>query len=97
MMKSLARGGGGGLPGMPAIPGTRKGRQAAPPSRKSKSGNPARRAAEEKEAAARAAGARTTAAHNAFGMGGGAAGSAEETADFDPSTLPKGFEKFLGK
>ncbi|MEP6797551.1 MAG: signal recognition particle protein, partial [Lapillicoccus sp.] len=97
MMKSLARGGGGGLPGMPAIPGTRKGRQAAPPSRKSKSGNPARRAAEEKESAARAAGARTTAAHNAFGMGGGAAAGAEETADFDPSTLPKGFEKFLGK
>ncbi len=100
MMKSLARGGGGGLPGMPAIPGARKGKQAPPQRKKSKSGNPARRAAEEREEAARASGARVSSAQSAFGLGGGSgagASGADDPADFDPSSLPKGFEKFLGK
>ncbi|WP_295695723.1 signal recognition particle protein [Lapillicoccus sp.] len=100
MMKSLARGGGGGLPGMPAIPGARKGKQAPPQRKKSKSGNPARRAAEEREEAARASGARVSSAQSAFGLGGGSGAGesgADDPADFDPSSLPKGFEKFLGK
>ena len=100
MMKSLARGGGGGLPGMPPIPGARKGKQAPPQRKKSKSGNPARRAAEEREEVARASGARTSAAHSAFGLGGGSGAGplgADDPGDFDPTTLPKGFEKFLGK
>ena len=99
MMKSLARGG-GGLPGMPAIPGARKGKQAPPQRKKSKSGNPARRAAEEREEAARASGARVSSAQSAFGLGGGSgahAAGADDPAGFDPSSLPKGFEKFLGK
>jgi signal recognition particle subunit SRP54 len=98
MMKSLARGGGGGLPGMPGIPGTgKRGRQQQPQRRKSKSGNPAKRAAEERAAAERAAAGRANAAASAFGAPGGADGKGDPMADFDPSNLPKGFEKFLGK
>ncbi|MGW5238749.1 signal recognition particle protein [Monashia sp. NPDC004114] len=98
MMKSLARGGGGGLPGMPGIPGTgKRGRQQQPQRRKSKSGNPAKRAAEERAAAERAAAGRANAAASAFGAPSGADGKGDPMADFDPSNLPKGFEKFLGK
>ena len=100
MMKSMARGGGGGLPGMPGIPGAGKRGKQAPQRRKSKSGNPAKRAAEERAAAEKAASGRAASAANAFGAPGanGAQGEdADPLAGFDPSNLPKGFEKFLGK
>ena len=101
MMKSMARGGGGGLPGMPGVPGTgKRGRAQQPQRKKSKSGNPAKRAADERAAAEKAASGRSAAAASAFGVpGAGAdgAGSGEDPmAGFDPSNLPKGFEKFLG-
>jgi signal recognition particle subunit SRP54 len=100
MMKSMARGGGGGLPGMPGIPGTGKRGKQAPQRRKSKSGNPAKRAAEERAAAEKAASGRAASAASAFGApgtNGSAAGDdADPLAGFDPSNLPKGFEKFLG-
>ncbi len=93
MMKSLARGGGGGLPG---LPGARKagGSKAAPARRKAKSGNPAKRAAQEKAASERAASARSSPAGSAFGLPGG---TDPGTADLDPASLPKGFEKFLSR
>jgi signal recognition particle subunit SRP54 len=95
MMKSLARGGGGGLPGMPGIPGTgKRGKPQQAQRKKSKSGNPAKRAAEERALAQKASEVRTAAAQGAFGAPGKEA--AEALADFDPSNLPKGFEKFLG-
>jgi len=100
MMKSMARGGGGGLPGMPGIPGAGKRGKQAPQRKKSKSGNPAKRAAEERAAAEKAASGRAASAANAFGAPGanGAQGEdADPLAGFDPSNLPKGFEKFLGK
>ncbi len=101
MMKSMARGGGGGLPGMPGIPGAgKRGKQQQPQRRKSKSGNPAKRAAEERAAAEKAASGRAASAASAFGAAGanGAQGEdADPLAGFDPSNLPKGFEKFLGK
>ncbi len=94
MMKSMARGGGGGLPGMPGIPGKgKRGRQQQPQRKKSKSGNPAKRAAEERAAIERANAPRQPAG-SSFG---GADGSADPLAGLDPSNLPKGFEKFLGK
>jgi len=103
MMKSMARGGGGGLPGMPGIPGTgKRGKQQQPQRKKSKSGNPAKRAAEERAAAEKAASGRAASAASAFGApgagGANGAGAADEDplAGFDPSNLPKGFEKFLG-
>jgi signal recognition particle subunit SRP54 len=101
MMKSMARGGGGGLPGMPGIPGTgKRGKQQQPQRRKSKSGNPAKRAAEERAAAEKAASGRAASAASAFGApganGAGAGEDADPLAGFDPSNLPKGFEKFLG-
>jgi len=103
MMKSMARGGGGGLPGMPGIPGTgKRGKQQQPQRRKSKSGNPAKRAAEERAAAEKAASGRAASAASAFGASGangagaGAGDDADPLAGFDPSNLPKGFEKFLG-
>ena len=89
MMKQLARGGGPGIPGMPAIPGARRGKQQAPQRRKSKSGNPAKRAAEERAAAERATTARQQGAGSAFG------GPAASTEAKDVS-LPKGFDSFLG-
>ncbi|MFC7596873.1 signal recognition particle protein [Terrabacter sp. GCM10028922] len=105
MMKSLARGGGGGLPGMPGmpgIPGTGKRGKQQPQRKKSKSGNPAKRAAEERAAAEKAAAGRAASAQNAFGVPGSGNGSAPASDDadpmagFDPASLPKGFEKFLG-
>ena len=93
MMKQLARG--GGMPGMPPIPGMggkRKGKQAPPQRKKSKSGNPAKRAAEERAAAERLAKGGSDGG-SAFGAGAdGGAG----LSDLDPSQLPKGFDKFLG-
>jgi len=88
MMKSLARG--GGIPGMPGLGGGagKKGRQPAPQRKKSKSGNPAKRAAEERAEAQKAT---ERPAGSSFG-----AGQADPAA-FDPSQLPAGFEKFLGK
>ncbi len=105
MMKSLARGGGGGIPGMPALPGARKGRGGPPPKGRSKSGNPAKRAQEQRAASDRATEARQNAAKNAFGVPqGGEAGDAGApgagvtgAGAFDASKLPRGFEKFLGK
>ena len=106
MMKSMARGGGGGLPGMPGVPGTgKRGRPQQPQRKKSKSGNPAKRAADERAAAEKAASGRSAAAASAFGMpgaggadgaGAGAGQGDDPMAGFDPSNLPKGFEKFLG-
>jgi len=99
MMKSLARGGGAGLPGMPGLPGMggggKRGRSQQPQRKKSKSGNPAKRAAEERAAAQRAAEGRAKSAASAFGVPGG--DGADPAADLDLSKLPKGFEKFLGK
>ncbi|HVD24117.1 MAG TPA: signal recognition particle protein, partial [Lapillicoccus sp.] len=96
MMKSLARGGGAGLPGMPGVPGAgRKGGRGAPAQRrKSKSGNPAKRAAEERAAAERSAAARSAAAGSAFGLPSGSDG--DGASQLDPANLPAGFEKFLG-
>jgi signal recognition particle subunit SRP54 len=97
MMKSLARGGGTGLPGMPGVPGAgRKGGRGAPAPqrRKSKSGNPAKRAAEERAAAERSAAARSAAAGSAFGLPSGSDG--DGASQLDPANLPAGFEKFLG-
>jgi signal recognition particle subunit SRP54 len=100
MMKQLARG--GGMPGMPGMPGGgsgpgKRGRQQAPQRKKSKSGNPAKRAAEQRAASERPA----APAGGAFGAGP-AAGAPGAPAGFDPpaidpASLPKGFEKFLGK
>lgn len=93
----------GGLPGMPGIPGTgKRGKQQQPQRKKSKSGNPAKRAAEERAAAEKAASGRAASAASAFGApgagGANGAGASDEDplAGFDPSNLPKGFEKFLG-
>ncbi|WP_068403048.1 signal recognition particle protein [Kribbia dieselivorans] len=93
MMKQMAKG--GGMPGMPGMPGSgRKGRQPKQVKKKGKSGNPAKRAAEEKAMAEKAAGRGSGGgAGSAFGAGPGAGGM----PDLDPSQLPKGFEKFLGK
>ena len=91
MMKQLARGGGiPGMPGMPGMGGGKKGRQAKQVKKKGKSGNPAKRAQQEREAAERAAGRGSSAPGSAFGGGQG-------LPDLDPSQLPAGFEKFLGK
>ena len=94
MMKQLARGGGGipGMPGLPGMGGRRKGKQQAPQRKKSKSGNPAKRAAEERASQERRV-AGPTGSGAAFGGPGEPAGPLE---DLDPTTLPKGFEKFLG-
>jgi signal recognition particle subunit SRP54 len=98
MMKQLARG--GGLPGMPGIPGMgggKKGRQQQPQRKKSKSGNPAKRAAEERAAAEKASAAKAGGGGSAFGGAAGGAGDGGIPADLDPSQLPAGFEKFLGR
>jgi signal recognition particle subunit SRP54 len=95
MMKQLARGGGiPGMPGMPGMGGGKRGRQQQPQRKRSKSGNPAKRAAEERAAAERATAARTSGSGSAFGAGTRQGGS---PADLDPASLPKGFEKFLGR
>jgi len=106
MMRSMRRGGGAGIPGMPAIPGMGGGARKGKPQqrKKGKSGNPAKRAAEEKAALERAAGARAAAANAAFSAPGSALGAgdgagARESEAIDPANLelPKGFEKFLGR
>ncbi len=92
MMKQLAR---GGMPGMPGLPGggkRRKGKQ-QPQRKKARSGNPAKRAAQERAAAEQEAQTRQDAAGAAFGMP-----SADAVpSGFDPSQLPPGFDKFLGR
>jgi signal recognition particle subunit SRP54 len=94
MMKQLARG--GGIPGMPGLPGMGGGKrkQQQPQRKKSKSGNPAKRAAEERAAAEKASAAKASGGGGAFGAGAGDGGI---PADLDPSQLPAGFEKFLGR
>ena len=100
MMRQLRRG--GGIPGMPGMagPASRKKQQ----KKKGKSGNPAKRAEQEKALAARQLEARQTAAKSAFGAPGTALGDGDGTpgaaggfdpSSFDPSQLPKGFDKFL--
>ena len=94
MMKALAKGGSiPGMPGMPGLPGAGKRGRPAPQRRKGKSGNPAKRAEQERSAAAAAAG--RAPAGSAFGVG--APGTTDPYASLDPSKLPKGFEKFLGR
>ncbi len=92
MMKSLAKG--GGIPGMGPIPGMGGARRKQQMQRKatSKSGNPAKRAAEQKAAAERRASAPPAPSGAAFG-----AGAAAPQPELDPSNLPKGFERFLGR
>jgi signal recognition particle subunit SRP54 len=105
MMRSMRRGGGAGIPGMPAIPGMGGGARKGKPQqrKKGKSGNPAKRAAEEKAALEKAAGAANAAANAAFGMPGAAlgagdgAGQSGDASDPTNLELPKGFEKFLGR
>ena len=96
MMKQLAKG--GGIPGMPGMPGMGGGRKkpAKQQKKKGKSGNPAKRAEQERAAAQRAS---QGPAGGAFGAPGGTGGlpGGMDPAAFDPSALPKGFEKFLGK
>ncbi len=96
MMKQLARG--GGIPGMPGTGGGggKKARQQQQQIRgkKSKSGNPAKRAADAQADAQRAT---AKPAGGAFGGGAGAGAGGIDPAAMDPSQLPKGFEKFLGK
>jgi signal recognition particle subunit SRP54 len=84
---------------MPGIPGSGKRGKQQPQRKKSKSGNPAKRAAEERAAAEKAAAGRAASAASAFGAPGsnGQGADADPMAGFDPSNLPKGFEKFLGK
>lgn len=98
MMRSMRRGGGTGIPGMPAIPGMGGGKKGKGQQRKKgKSGNPAKRAQEEKAAAEKSAGARVAAANNAFGMPAQDADTQAEAGGPANLELPKGFEKFLGK
>ncbi|WP_353950649.1 signal recognition particle protein [Knoellia sp. S7-12] len=97
MMKQLARG--GGIPGMPGMGGGGGGKKARQQQqqvrgKKSKSGNPAKRAADAQADAQRAA---AKPAGGAFGGGAGADAGGIDPANLDPSQLPKGFEKFLGK
>ncbi len=96
MMKQLAKG--GGIPGMPGMPGMGGGRKkpAKHQKKKGKSGNPAKRAEQERAAAQRAS---QGPAGGVFGAPGGTGGlpGGMDPAAFDPSALPKGFEKFLGK
>ena len=89
VIKQLSRGGGiPGMPGMPGMGGGKKARQAKQVKKKGKSGNPAKRAQQEREAAERSAGR---------GPAGSAFGAGQGMPDLDPSQLPAGFEKFLGK
>ncbi len=100
MMRQLRRG--GAIPGMPGVGGGRPKKQVK---KRGKSGNPAKRAAQEKEMAERAAAARQAAAQAAFNAPGTALGAGPDAgsapaagfdpAAFDPSKLPKGFDKFL--
>ena len=91
MMKQMAKG--GGVPGMPGMAGpggfggSRKKQQQAKAKKKSRSGNPAKRAAEDKALAE---------GRSAKSVPTGASFGASQNQDFDPSNLPKGFDKFLG-
>lgn len=94
MMKQMARSG-GGMPGFGNLPGMGKkarGRVAAPAAKrvKGKSGNPAKRAEQEK-AALEGRPAASAPAGSAFGLG-----APKPPADFDPSQLPSGLDRFLG-
>jgi signal recognition particle subunit SRP54 len=97
MMKQMARGGGGGMPGMGALPGMggkkSKGRMQAPPKKgKAKSGNPAKRAEQERLAQLRAAGEMPAAPApqgSAFGLGGAKKSSV-------PDLSPDDLKKLLG-
>ncbi|MDM7856067.1 signal recognition particle protein [Cellulomonas alba] len=93
MMKQMARNG-GGMPGFGNLPGMGKkarGRVAAPSKRvKGKSGNPAKRAEQEK-AALEGRPAAAAQQGSAFGLG-----APKAPADFDPSQLPSGLDRFLG-
>ncbi|WP_156254062.1 signal recognition particle protein [Pseudactinotalea terrae] len=102
MMRSMARGGGRGVPGMGGMPGMgglpgggkkSKGRMAPPKrTKKGKSGNPAKRAQQEREAAERAATA-------SQGQPGSAFGLQQDADQIDPSSLqlPAGFDKMFGR
>ena len=74
--------------------------QQQPQRKKSKSGNPAKRAAEERAAAEKAASGRAARRDRVRRARGRRrrvrARTIDPMADFDPSNLPKGFEKFLG-
>ncbi len=92
---------GGGMPGFPGMGGSKKsrGKQGARKGKgKAKSGNPAKRAEQERAAAAKAAQSRSAAfaAGSAFGSQDGDS-DADPLAGLDPSALPPGFEKFLGR
>ncbi|WP_035781305.1 signal recognition particle protein, partial [Arthrobacter sp. H14] len=93
MMKQMAKG--GGVPGMPGMAGPggfsggKKKQQQAKNNKKSRSGNPAKRAAEEKALAERRANGNKS-------VPTGASFGGQSGQDFDPSNLPKGFDKFLG-
>jgi signal recognition particle subunit SRP54 len=91
----------GGMPGLPGMGGSKKsrGKQAARKGKgKAKSGNPAKRAEQERAAAAKAAQSRSAAfaSGSAFGSQDGDQ-DADPLAGLDPSALPPGFEKFLGR
>ena len=100
MMRQMRRG--GGLPGMPSIPGmggggAKKGK--GQQRKKSKSGNPAKRAADERAAQEKAASAEEAVVGSAFGASGADASSdVDGGSAMDPTNLqlPKGFEKYLG-
>lgn len=97
MMKQMARG--GGMPGMPGAPGSgggggRKQQGKQNKKKKGKSGNPAKRAQQEREAEEKAKQRRTSG--SAFGAGSQQQGDLDPS-QMDPSQLPAGFEKFLGK
>jgi signal recognition particle subunit SRP54 len=108
MMKQMAKGGGmgpGGMPAMPGGPGMGMGKKSRgktqPPKKgkKGKSGNPAKRAQQEKDAMQRALGggpADTPAAPSgsAFGVG---PKQSDEAPDLNSIELPPGLEKFLGR
>lgn len=94
MMRKMAQGGGiPGMPGMPGMGGSKKG--PAKGKKKAKSGNPAKAAQQLREAEAR----RAAGASKALSGGQGSAFGGQQDQDFDPSalSLPKGFEKYLGK
>ena len=98
MMKSMPVAAVAACPGMPGVPGHGQARTRPQPQRKkSKSGNPAKRAAEEKAAAESAAAGPAGAERLRSRRGRRGSRRADPMADFDPSNLPKGFEKFLGR
>ncbi|WP_036959864.1 signal recognition particle protein [Promicromonospora kroppenstedtii] len=108
MMRQMAKGGGmgpGGMPAMPGGPGMGMGKKSRgktqPPKKgkKGKSGNPAKRAQQEKDAMQRALGGGPAAkpaapAGSAFGVG---PKQGDEAPDLNSIELPPGLEKFLGR